>query len=141
MIRITPNISIDESEITLGFVRSSGPGGQNVNKVSTAVELRFDAANSPGLPGDVRERLIKIAGSKATKEGVIIIEARRFRTQDKNRADALDRLVTLLRKAALKPAMRRKTKPTRQSKEERIKRKKRRSMIKESRRPVTSITD
>lgn len=140
MIRITPRVSIDESEITLGFVRSSGPGGQNVNKVSTAVELRFDAAGSPSLPDDVRKRLLRIAGKKITKEGILIIEARRFRTQEKNRADAIERLAGLIKKAAVEPVKRRKTRPTVQSKEERIKRKKRRSMIKESRRPVT-VTD
>ncbi|HVY55705.1 MAG TPA: alternative ribosome rescue aminoacyl-tRNA hydrolase ArfB [Thermodesulfobacteriota bacterium] len=141
MIRITPRITIDESELSLGFVRSSGPGGQNVNKVSTAVELRFDAASSPGLPEDVKGRLIKIAGRKATKEGVIIIEAGRFRTQDKNRTDAIERLAGLIRKAAVEPVKRRKTRPTPRSKEERIKRKKRRSLIKESRRPVRAATD
>lgn len=141
MIRITPRISIDEREITLGFVRSSGPGGQNVNKVSTSVELRFDAAHSPGLPDDVRNRLIKIAGRKVTREGVLIIEARRFRTQEKNRADAIERLAALIRQAAVEPVKRRRTRPTLQSKDERIKRKKRRSLIKESRKPVKAVPE
>jgi len=141
MIRITPRISIDEREITLGFVRSSGPGGQNVNKVSTSVELRFDAAHSPGLPDDVRNRLIKIAGRKVTREGVLIIEARRFRTQEKNRADAIGRLAALIRQAAVEPVKRRRTRPTLQSKDERIKRKKRRSLIKESRKPVKAVPE
>jgi len=141
MIRIKPSISLDESEITLGFVRSSGPGGKNVNKVSTAVELRFDAANSPSLPPEVRSRLIKIASRKVTSEGVLIIEARRFRTQEKNRGDALDRLTDLIRKAAIEPVKRRKTRPTFQSKQERIKGKKLRSRIKELRKPVSSSTD
>jgi ribosome-associated protein len=141
MIRITPRIYLDESEISLGFVRSSGPGGQNVNKVSTAVELRFDAANSRSLPEQVRERLIKIAGNKVTKEGILIIEARRFRTQDKNRTDAVERLAGLIRKAAAEPRKRRKTRPTLQSREERMKRKKLRGQVKKSRKPVISVMD
>jgi ribosome-associated protein len=141
MIRITPRISLDESEISLAFVRSSGPGGQNVNKVSTAVELRFDAANSPSLSGEVRKRLIKIAGGKVTKEGILIIEARRFRTQEKNRSDAVERLTGLIRKAAVEPSKRRRTRPTLQSKEERMKRKKLRGQVKRLRKPVISMED
>ncbi len=123
------------------FVRSSGPGGQNVNKVATAVELRFDAANSPSLPPDLKSRLIKIAGRRVTGEGVLIIEARRFRTQEKNRGDAIERLTGLIRKAAVEPVKRRRTKPTFQSKEERIKGKKRRSRIKELRKPLSHAAE
>ena len=141
MIRITPRIYVDERELTLSFVRSSGPGGQNVNKVATAVELRFDAANSPSLPPEVRNRLIRIAGRKATNEGVLIIEARRFRTQEKNRRDAVERLTELLKKAAAEPARRRKTKPTAQSKKKRISGKKRRGQVKELRKSVSAVTD
>ena len=92
MIEITPSIFLDENEIQMEFVRSAGPGGQNVNKVPTAVQLRFDAANSPSLPADVKERLVRLAGSRMTKSGMLLIEARQFRTQEKNRADALLRL-------------------------------------------------
>lgn len=141
MIRVTPRISLDENEITLDFVRSSGPGGQNVNKVATAVELRFDAANSPSLTPDIRSRLIKIAGNKVTNEGILIIEARRYRTQEKNRGDAIGRLTELIRKAAVEPRKRRKTRPTAQSKAERMKRKKHRGQLKKLRKPLSSVTD
>ncbi len=120
MIHITPTMAIDESEIQQRFVRASGPGGQNVNKVATAGQLRFDAGNSPSLPDDVRERLIRLAGRRITAEGVLIIDARQFRTQERNRQDAIDRLVELIRKAAEKPKSRRRTRPTLGSKTRRL---------------------
>jgi ribosome-associated protein len=136
MISITPSIAIDEDEIALDFIRASGPGGQNVNKVATAVQLRFDVKHSLNLPEDVRDRLISHAGRKVTGEGVLIIEAKRFRTQDRNRQDALDRLITLVRKAAEKPKPRIKTRPSTASKEQKIAAKRHRSRIKQMRRPV-----
>lgn len=134
MIRVTPHITIPEDEIQMDFVRASGPGGQNVNKVSTSVQLRFDALRSQSLSEEVRTRLLKIAGRKATTEGVIVIEAKRYRSQDKNRRDALDRLAALIRSALHEPRKRRPTKPTAGSREERLKEKKRRSGLKQSRR-------
>jgi ribosome-associated protein len=134
MIFVAKNISLDESELQLRFVRSSGPGGQNVNKVSTAVQLRFDVGNSPSLPGDVRTRLIRIAGRRITQEGILIIEARQFRTQERNRDDAVQRLVELVRQATQKPKPRKKTKPSRASKEKRIEGKKQRGKVKQMRR-------
>jgi ribosome-associated protein len=136
MIEIANGIAIDESEVQEDFVRASGPGGQNVNKLATAVQLRFDAANSPSLSahGEVRRRLASLAGAKMTKEGVLIIRAQRFRTQEANRKDALERLVELLRRAAQKPVVRRKTRPTLASKERRLDAKRRRGETKRMRR-------
>ena len=130
MIRITDSISIDESEIEESFVRSSGPGGQNVNKLSTAVQLRFDVRRSPSLPNDVAVRLMRLAGKRMTKDGVLVLIAQNHRTQERNRAEALERLVELIQQAAVKPIPRRATKPTKASKERRIEGKKRRSGIK-----------
>ena len=130
MIRITDTISIDESELTESFVRASGPGGQNVNKVSSAVQLRFDARHSPSLPNDVALRLMRLAGKRLTKEGVIVIIAQQHRTQERNRADARERLVDLIRQAAVRPVPRRPTKVPKASKRRRLESKKHRSGIK-----------
>jgi len=120
MIEITPEIALDERELTERFVRASGPGGQNVNKVSTAVQLRIDARCSPSLPDDVRARLERLAGGQMTGDGEIVIIAQRYRTQERNRQDALDRLVTLIRRAAQPPTPRTPTKPTRASRQRRL---------------------
>jgi ribosome-associated protein len=130
MIRINDHIFIDENEIEETFVRASGPGGQNVNKVATAVQLRFDVRHSPSLPDEVRGRLKGLAGRRLSKEGVLVIEAAQHRTQERNRADALDRFIDLLRRAAERPVPRRKTRPPKSSKRQRLESKKRRSHIK-----------
>jgi ribosome-associated protein len=133
MIRITPNITIDERDIQESFIRSSGPGGQNVNKLATAVQLRFDVRHSRAIPEDVRQRLQRLAGRRATRDGVLIITAQRYRTRERNRQDAIDRLLALIREAAVRPATRRPTRPTAASRERRLERKRRRSALKGSR--------
>ena len=130
MIRITPSISIGEDEVEEHFIRASGPGGQNVNKLASAVQLRFDVRRSPRLPEDVRARLARLAGRRLTREGVLVINAQRHRTQERNRADARERLVDLIRRAAVAPAPRRPTKPTAGARERRLQSKKHRATIK-----------
>lgn len=134
MIEITPALAIDENEISEEFVRASGPGGQNVNKVATAVQLRFDVANSPSLPDPIRERLIRLAGQRVTTEGILLITAKEFRTQEQNRQAALKRLIHLIQKAAEAPKVRRKTKPSLGDKERRLNEKRRRAEVKRFRR-------
>ena len=139
MIRVNAQISLDEREIEESFVRASGPGGQNVNKLSTAVQLRFDVRGSPSLPAQVKERLERLAGTRLTRDGVLVIIAQSHRTQARNRADALDRLLELIRRAAIAPRARRPTRPTKASRERRIETKKRHAGLKRLRRVKPSL--
>jgi ribosome-associated protein len=139
MIQVTDAIAIDEREFEERFIRASGPGGQNVNKVSTAVQLRFDVRRSPSLPAPVRTRLERLAGSRLTKDGVLVITAQRHRTQERNRDDALERLIDLVRRAAVPPTPRRPTRPTKASKARRLEGKRQRSGIKQMRQRKPSL--
>ena len=141
MIRITTHLAIDEGEIKEAFVRSSGPGGQNVNKVATAVQLRFDVVHSPSLPEDVKERLIRLGGRRINENGELVIEAKRFRTQERNRLNARERLINLVLRSAQNPKKRRKTRPTAASVERRIKGKRSHGKTKKLRRPLQTDTN
>jgi ribosome-associated protein len=134
MIRVTRHIALNESEIVESFIRASGPGGQNVNKLATAVQLRFDARRSPSLSDEVRERLERLAGRRVTREGVIVITAQRHRTRERNREDALERLLDLIRQAAERPIARQPTRPTAASKRRRLETKRRQARMKNLRR-------
>jgi ribosome-associated protein len=133
MIQVTNSIALDEAELQESFIRASGPGGQNVNKVETAVQMRFDVRNSPSLPDYVKEKLERLAGKRLTNEGVLVITAQRFRSQERNREDAVERLVELIRQATERPKPRRPTRPTLASKKRRLEAKGRRSDIKKGR--------
>lgn len=133
MIEITPTLRLDEKELSFDFIRSSGPGGQNVNKVSSTVQLRFEAANSPSLPPEVKQRLIKLAGKRMTDDGILLIEAKRYRSQEQNRQDAIQRLVTLIQKAVEPPRKRKATRPSVTARAARVGAKRKRGELKRTR--------
>ncbi len=141
MIQITRSISIDSCDIQWSFIRASGPGGQHVNKTASAVQLRFKVDANPNLSPGIRRRLKQVAGHRMASDGTLVIDARRFRSQSRNREDALDRLIGLIRQAASPPAQRKKTKPPRISKKRRLEAKRHRSTLKRHRRPVTNIDE
>lgn len=133
MLEITPSFHFNERELQFDYVRASGPGGQNVNKVATAVQLRFDVVNSPSLASDAKGRLIRLAGKRVNADGILVLESRRFRTQEANREDAVQKFMELLRRSLLPPKPRRKTKPTAASREKRLQEKKRKAEVKQKR--------
>jgi ribosome-associated protein len=137
-LSITSTLALDDNELHETFVRASGPGGQNVNKVATAVQLRFDVRNSPSLPNAVRERLLQLAANRINSEGVLLIEAKRFRTQEQNREDARNRLATLIQKAVTPPKPRKATRPSKAAKQRRVDEKRKRSQTKNLRRTRAS---
>ena len=141
MIEVSPSVKIDESELQLDFIRASGPGGQNVNKVSSAVQLRFNISASPNLPAEVKERLARLAGSRMTQGGVLVIEAKRYRSQEQNRLDAINRLIGLIQQALEKPEIRKKTRPSFSARAARVDEKKHRGAIKRTRQEKAGQTD
>lgn len=141
MIQVTDTLAIDDSEIDIVFTHASGPGGQNINKVSTAAQLRFDILGSASLPDDVRERLIELAGRRVNRDGVLVLNARRFRSQERNRQDALDRLTEMVRQAAVKPKVRRRTRVPDAARKRRLETKRRRSQTKRRRGRVSPPDD